>query len=84
LQQILDQIAVDRGYLSNYRMRHRAILSPLRRIPPELLGEIFSWTSEFSDRVALPWGKFDIIVPWVLTWVSSRWRAVALSSPSLW
>jgi hypothetical protein len=65
-------------------MRNTVILSPLRRIPPELLDEIFWWTIESSRRSALNYGKFDMIIPWVLTWVSSRWRAVALASPSLW
>jgi hypothetical protein len=73
-----------RVLLSRYRMKNTAILSPLRRIPPELLDEIFWWTIESSRRSALNYGKFDMIIPWVLTWVSSRWRAVALASPSLW
>ncbi|KAF8211069.1 hypothetical protein K438DRAFT_1808742 [Mycena galopus ATCC 62051] len=72
----LEQFEEDRELLSNYRMRNKAILSPLRRVPPELLCEIFSWTSEFSTSAAMPWGKFDMIFP--------RWRAIALSSPSLW
>ncbi|KAJ6485531.1 hypothetical protein C8R45DRAFT_275401 [Mycena sanguinolenta] len=84
LKDKLDLIAMDRLSLSNYRTKNKAILSPLRRMPPELLGEIFSWTCEFSSRGTLSRGKFDVLVPWVLTWVSSRWRAVALSSPSLW
>ncbi|KAF7371132.1 F-box domain-containing protein [Mycena sanguinolenta] len=84
LQDKLDLIAMDRLSLSNYRMRNKATLSPLRRMPAELLDEIFLWTCEFSNRRALSRGKFDLVLPWVLTWVSSRWRAVAISSPSLW
>ncbi|KAJ6485526.1 hypothetical protein C8R45DRAFT_275339 [Mycena sanguinolenta] len=84
LQDKLDLIAVDRLSLSNYRMQNKAVLSPLRRMPPELLGEIFSCTWEFSSRAALSRGKFDVVWPWVFTWVSSRWRAIALSIPSLW
>ncbi|KAF7371129.1 F-box domain-containing protein [Mycena sanguinolenta] len=84
LQDKLDSIIADRLSLSNYRKRNGAVLSPLRRMPSELLGEIFSWTCGFSSRGTLWRGKFDVVQPWVLTWVSSRWRAVALSSPSLW
>ncbi|KAJ7138193.1 hypothetical protein C8R44DRAFT_695333, partial [Mycena epipterygia] len=63
---------------------HIAILSPLRRIPPEVLGEIFSWTLPSADALKQK-KNFDIAEsPWVLTRVSAQWRAVALSLPSLW
>ncbi|KAJ7483482.1 hypothetical protein FB451DRAFT_991164, partial [Mycena latifolia] len=59
-------------------------LSPLRRMPPELLGEIFSWTLP-SVQEALGRRRFqDKHSPWVFTQVCHRWRAVALSTPSLW
>jgi hypothetical protein len=34
----------ERAVLSSYRMSCRAVLSPLRKMPPEILGEIFSLT----------------------------------------
>ncbi|KAJ7770029.1 hypothetical protein B0H16DRAFT_237905 [Mycena metata] len=37
----LGQLAEQRASLSSYRARNRAILSPLRRVPPEILVEIF-------------------------------------------
>ncbi|KAJ7124362.1 hypothetical protein C8R44DRAFT_852255 [Mycena epipterygia] len=62
---------------------HFAILSPLRRMPPEVLGEIFLWTLPSVGDLRL--GAFSVAdSPWVLTHVSSRWRAVALSTSSLW
>ncbi|KAJ6503749.1 hypothetical protein C8R45DRAFT_973647 [Mycena sanguinolenta] len=54
------------------------ILSPLRRMPPEILGEIFSWSAPF---LGVPNIKD---APWVLTHVSRRWRAIAISKSSLW
>ncbi|KAJ6580867.1 hypothetical protein B0H19DRAFT_486595 [Mycena capillaripes] len=70
--------------LSNYRAINSTILSPLRRMPAELLREIFAWTLP-SLRDDWSRGRFEIQAsPWVLTHVSSRWRAVSLSTPSLW
>ncbi|KAJ7206684.1 hypothetical protein B0H12DRAFT_1195783, partial [Mycena haematopus] len=40
----LKQLEAERDRLSSYRAQSCAILSPLRRMPPEILGEIFSWT----------------------------------------
>ncbi|KAF7327979.1 hypothetical protein MKEN_00378300 [Mycena kentingensis (nom. inval.)] len=56
---------------------HRALLSPIRRIPPEILGEIFLHTLR-GERVAAK------DCPLLLLQVSSSWRAVALSTPALW
>ncbi|KAJ7607983.1 hypothetical protein FB45DRAFT_1067713 [Roridomyces roridus] len=59
-------------------------LSPVRSLPSEILGEIFAWTlptvAEASDRTSF---KFHHS-PWNLTHVCSRWRAIAISTPSLW
>ncbi|KAJ6580862.1 hypothetical protein B0H19DRAFT_486541 [Mycena capillaripes] len=80
-----NKLEEDRRSLLSYRTRNSAILSPLRRMPPEVLGEIFSWTLPSVCLVELGRGRFDKTdTPWVLTRVSSRWRAISLSTPSLW
>ncbi|KAJ7041914.1 hypothetical protein C8F04DRAFT_888988, partial [Mycena alexandri] len=57
---------------------------PLRRIPPEIIAEIFSWTMP-TLREAVDRQRCSVMdSPWVLTHVSRRWRAVAISSPALW
>ncbi|KAJ7157392.1 hypothetical protein C8R46DRAFT_860111, partial [Mycena filopes] len=57
--------------------QHRAILSPVRRVPPELLCEIFSLTVQNDgDAPKQP--------PWYLGQVCGLWRHSALSLPSLW
>ncbi|KAJ6474143.1 hypothetical protein C8R45DRAFT_907383 [Mycena sanguinolenta] len=73
----LQQLEEERTLLWRYHVQNLTILSPLRRIPPEILGQIFSWT---RTRVVL--GTENC--PWVLTRVCSYWRVVALSKPSLW
>lgn len=73
----------ERASVSNYRARNIGIISPLRRMPPEVVCEIFSWTLPSAD-VALQ-SPFSLnSSPWLLTHISSRWRAISLSSPSLW
>ncbi|KAF8213533.1 hypothetical protein K438DRAFT_1661719 [Mycena galopus ATCC 62051] len=59
---------------------HKAVLSAVRRMPPEILGEIFSHAT-FEVQLA------DIetqSAPWLFTRVCRRWSAVALATPALW
>ncbi|KAJ7677768.1 hypothetical protein DFH06DRAFT_1167126 [Mycena polygramma] len=74
-----------RSSLSSYRTRNRAILSPLRRMPPEILGEIFMCTLPSSNlRIARGKGIQITDSPWVLTHVCQDWKKISLSIPSLW
>ncbi|KAJ6580725.1 hypothetical protein B0H19DRAFT_928456, partial [Mycena capillaripes] len=84
LHQRLKQLEEERISLSTYRARNQAILSVLRRIPPEVLGEIFSWSLPTSaSSIGRPrFHRTDS--PWSLTQISGRWRAVAVSNPFLW
>ncbi|KAJ7056928.1 hypothetical protein C8F01DRAFT_1372254 [Mycena amicta] len=50
------------------------VLAPVRRIPNEILCEIFLWAAKHHGDLA----------PWRLGHISSHWRAVALSFPPLW
>ncbi|KAF8802727.1 hypothetical protein BYT27DRAFT_7196460 [Phlegmacium glaucopus] len=57
---------------------HRSILSVIRRIPPEILQEIFIQT-------ILPWENCRWnTVPWSLPQVCRLWRITALSISTLW
>ncbi|KAJ6541689.1 hypothetical protein B0H19DRAFT_1035866, partial [Mycena capillaripes] len=83
LQHKLKQLKEERASASSYKKRNGAILSPLRRMPPELLGQIFSWSLIPIKNTALD--PFDMgHSPWVLTHISAHWRAISLSTPSLW
>ncbi|KAJ6449468.1 hypothetical protein C8R45DRAFT_790336, partial [Mycena sanguinolenta] len=79
LKDRLRRLEEEREALSQCHSQHTAILSPLRRMPYEILCEIFSCIRPTS-RVVLGIGN----CPWVLTHVCRRWRVVALSKPSLW
>ncbi|KAJ7607859.1 hypothetical protein FB45DRAFT_707291, partial [Roridomyces roridus] len=72
LQEQLCSLQQDRSDLLDYQRKHKSMLSPLRRMPPEILAEIFtSSIPVVSD-------------PWVWTHICSRWRAVAIATPALW
>ncbi|KAF7345507.1 ABC protein [Mycena venus] len=44
LQEALKRLEEERASVLSYQTRHTAILSPLRRLPPEILAQIFLWT----------------------------------------
>ncbi|KAK7012821.1 F-box domain-containing protein [Favolaschia claudopus] len=84
LEENLQQMKAERAALLTFRARTRTILSPLRRMPTELLREIFSWALPSISDMAKS-GRVDTgLSPWVSTYISSRWRAISLSTPSLW
>ncbi|KAJ7777087.1 hypothetical protein B0H16DRAFT_1360738 [Mycena metata] len=78
------QLEEQRAPLHSYRAQNQAVRSPLRRIPPEVLAEIFLWTLPTPQRAVERLRFSAMESPWVLTHVSRRWRAVAISSPALW
>ncbi|KAJ7231031.1 hypothetical protein B0H12DRAFT_1240046 [Mycena haematopus] len=80
----LKHLEDERASLSSHLMQHKAILSPLRRMPPELLSEIFSSTLPSLGETWQDRKHYMDHSSWVLSHVSSRWRTVSLSTPSLW
>ncbi|KAJ7685787.1 hypothetical protein DFH06DRAFT_1075407 [Mycena polygramma] len=66
---------------------HKSTLSPIRRLPPEILGEIFSCavyaTFHFRD-ISEVLSPVSHHAPWLLTRICHRWSAVALATPALW
>ena len=58
---------------------HRALLSPVRYLPSEILQEIFlHYADSQGPNVTIA------EMPWCLGHISRRWRKIALSLPSLW
>ena len=69
----------------NYLTRHQSLLSPLRRLPPELLYQIFEFFAPPPLYLNGPdkpshWSG----LPWSVSQVCHRWRAITLSMPLLW
>ncbi|KAJ7240773.1 hypothetical protein C8J57DRAFT_1478062 [Mycena rebaudengoi] len=75
LKQVITNLNRQRTELRVFANTHIGMISGMRRLPSELLTEIFlqfiRMETSFRD-------------PWIIATVCSRWRAVALSSPSLW
>ncbi|KAJ7474150.1 hypothetical protein FB451DRAFT_1466697, partial [Mycena latifolia] len=74
----------ERRLRSEYAATLKGVLSPIRRIPSEILAEIFLVCRDdaldaFQYSVADPRRA-----PMLLGHVSSRWRQVSRSSPRLW
>ncbi|KAK0502027.1 hypothetical protein EDD18DRAFT_1138898 [Armillaria luteobubalina] len=61
--------------------KYRRVLSPVRRLAPEILMEIFRWTIPNEQGFSITDTKSG---PWALSHVSSLWRAVTLGCPELW
>ncbi|KIM70591.1 hypothetical protein SCLCIDRAFT_6228 [Scleroderma citrinum Foug A] len=68
------------SYVTQSVLSHKALTSPVRRVPPEVLGEIFFHCLPTAPYVT----PHDVEGPMVLTQVCRHWRAVARSTPRLW
>ncbi|KAJ7669947.1 hypothetical protein DFH06DRAFT_1372477 [Mycena polygramma] len=77
----LNQLISEREHLAERVQQCASALSPIRRLPPEIVHEIFSWTLPRTRRVA---GNAPTEAPWYLGQISGIWREIALGLPSLW
>ncbi|KAJ7491770.1 hypothetical protein B0H11DRAFT_2007797 [Mycena galericulata] len=91
----LSGIESDRAALQNYYDNCRALLSPIRRLPSEILAEIFAWcVSSFTPAFADITPKSSVCgtemarlakAPLlVVSQVCARWHSVAMGTPTLW
>ncbi|KAJ6552826.1 hypothetical protein B0H19DRAFT_949622, partial [Mycena capillaripes] len=84
LRDRVKQLEEERASLSRFRAQNHAIVSPLRRIPPEVFSEIFTWSLP-SVRDSPRRRRFCVTdSPWNLSHVCRRWRSISISNPSLW
>ncbi|KAJ7635666.1 hypothetical protein DFH06DRAFT_1479004 [Mycena polygramma] len=65
-----------RTQLTQSIRQHRAMLSAVRRVPPELLCEVFALTVSGNEALPKP--------PWYLGHVCQSWRCTALAFPPIW
>ncbi|KAJ7622429.1 hypothetical protein FB45DRAFT_1091395, partial [Roridomyces roridus] len=80
LQTALAKVVRERDDLVCHTQRYRAVLSPIRRLPPELVAEILKlvpFTRKIEDKtIRQP--------PWTLGHICRSWRETALGCPFLW
>ncbi|KAJ7814225.1 hypothetical protein B0H14DRAFT_1127264 [Mycena olivaceomarginata] len=75
------QLIRERDRLDELVRKYRSILSPVRRLPVELISKILRLV---PPRTFGPSPYEQEYPPWRLTRISSRWRACAVGDPSLW
>ncbi|KAF5393488.1 hypothetical protein D9757_000469 [Collybiopsis confluens] len=80
LKKVIENLAKERTTVHRYIRSHKALLSSMRRLPAEVLTEIFLHCLP-ADRNPV---RSTREAPLLLTGVCRRWREVALHSPSLW
>ncbi|KAF7356225.1 hypothetical protein MVEN_00953900 [Mycena venus] len=78
LQSALNQLIADRDALEEEIRMRQGTLSPLRRMPTELLSLIFGFLSRFKLR------ERQNPAPWTVSQVCYRWREIVSSQPSFW
>lgn len=70
---VINEMQNERVRLEEQAFQARAYLSPIRRLPTELLRDIFTWSFEEYPCCA-----------WVLAGVCVPWRRLALKMPKIW
>ncbi|KAJ7596085.1 hypothetical protein C8J56DRAFT_924008 [Mycena floridula] len=81
----LELLEEERAAKDKDLQRYKSVIHPIRRIPTEILSEIFL---TFADEEV---GEFNLAssldprsMNWIFSLVSSYWRSVAVSLPQLW
>jgi hypothetical protein len=83
IKSLLNHAEEHRSHLEKVVDDYRALVSPIRHLPYEVIREIFHHLVNCDPVVAHPATKL-INGPWSLSHVCSLWRAVCLATPSLW
>ena len=74
-----------RAELAKSHLLHRAFLGPIRKLAPEILGEVFIQLASQRPlycRFISDWLISDVRLPLLL--VCQRWKRIAMGTPRLW
>ncbi|KAJ7615855.1 hypothetical protein FB45DRAFT_801477 [Roridomyces roridus] len=80
LQSQLDELSAKRDSLHQFIDAHLALVSPVRRLPEDLVREIFVACLHPKENATLRASD----APMLLCHITRYWRNVALSTPPLW
>ncbi|KAJ7162234.1 hypothetical protein C8R46DRAFT_1103955 [Mycena filopes] len=80
LHRKIDELAEERDKLGAYVEAHRALTSPLRRLPLDIIEEIFLACMPTSRNCVMSAQE----APVLLGRICSSWRSISRSSPRLW
>ncbi|KAJ7205959.1 hypothetical protein GGX14DRAFT_457762 [Mycena pura] len=80
MQRAIDKLTEERNRVAAYVSAHRALLSPVRTLPLDIIQEIFSACLPTDRNCVMSASE----APVLLGRICSSWRAISLSTPSLW
>ncbi|KAF8213683.1 hypothetical protein K438DRAFT_1550126, partial [Mycena galopus ATCC 62051] len=80
LQKAIDKLAEERDGLGAYVGAHKALISPVRRLPLDIIQEIFIACLPTHRNCVMSASEAPIL----LGRICSSWRALSLSTPRLW
>ncbi|KAF8213658.1 hypothetical protein K438DRAFT_1547607, partial [Mycena galopus ATCC 62051] len=80
LQQTIDKLAEERDGIRTYVEAHKALISPVRRLPLDIMQEIFIACLPTHRNCVMSASE----APVLLGRICSSWRALSLSTPRLW
>ncbi|KAF8636338.1 hypothetical protein AX16_010993 [Volvariella volvacea WC 439] len=80
LNKLIDQVSSARENIRQYIDAHKALLSPIRRLPPEIITEIFVNCLPIQHNPVRSVSE----APLLLGRICSSWRRIALTTPRLW
>ncbi|KAH9487421.1 hypothetical protein JR316_0001496 [Psilocybe cubensis] len=80
LQALVDEIRQQKASLDETIHEHYLLLTPFRRLPDDILTEIFCWTLPDMHNALMSSSE----PPLLLGRVCSRWRSLAYHTPRLW
>lgn len=81
VQSVLDALVVRRKALGECIDEHRAALAPIRRLPSEILSDIFIKSLPDDWKVDIPSYRRAVLLPGQ---ICIQWRSTALSTGRLW
>ncbi|KAJ7114107.1 hypothetical protein C8R44DRAFT_881652 [Mycena epipterygia] len=80
MQKALDKLTTERDSLAAYVADHMTLLSPVRRLPLDIIQEIFVACIPTHRNCVMSASE----APVLLGRICSSWRAISLSTPRLW
>ncbi|KAJ7090874.1 hypothetical protein B0H15DRAFT_248071 [Mycena belliarum] len=80
MQKVINKLAAERAELSAYVEAHKALISPVRRLPLDVMQEIFVACLPIHRNCVMSAREAPIL----LGRICSAWRTLSLSTPRLW
>ncbi|KAJ7134865.1 hypothetical protein C8R44DRAFT_563163, partial [Mycena epipterygia] len=80
MQKALDKLAAERDALAAYVDGHKALISPIRQLPLDVIHEIFMACIPTHRNCVMSASE----APVLLGRICSAWRNISLSTPHLW